>query len=85
LPFAFHLGWNFAQSFYGSNLSGLQDVGVIFQSKFNGPELLTGTIYEIEDSIFSIFFLLVVSIVFLYLCIKGGKIVPLKKTVFSSK
>lgn len=77
LPFAFHLGWNFAQPFYGSNLSGLQDVGSIFQATFTGPELLTGTIYGIEDSIFTILFLLVVCMVFLYLSIKEKKIITL--------
>ncbi|WP_157209238.1 CPBP family intramembrane glutamic endopeptidase [Mariniflexile maritimum] len=42
LPFFFHLGWNFAQPFYGSNLTGTNDTGSIIQSKFTGPELLTG-------------------------------------------
>lgn len=74
LPFGFHLGWNFAQPFYGSNLSGLDDIGAIFKSKFSGSELLTGTIYGIEDSILSILFLLVVCIIFLYLSIKEKKI-----------
>ena len=31
LPFFFHLGWNFAQPFYGSNLTGLNDTGNIIQ------------------------------------------------------
>ena len=31
LPFFFHLGWNFSQPFYGSNLSGLNDMGSIIQ------------------------------------------------------
>ncbi len=74
LPFAFHLGWNFAQPFYGSNLSGLQDVGTVLNAKFSGPELITGTIYGIEDSILSVLLLLVVCIVFLYLSIKENKI-----------
>ncbi|RMA58070.1 CPBP family intramembrane glutamic endopeptidase [Ulvibacter antarcticus] len=75
LPFAFHLGWNFAQPFYGSNLSGIQDVGTIFSAEFNGPELITGSIYGIEDSILSIFLLLLLCIVFLRLSIKENKIV----------
>lgn len=41
LPFFFHLGWNFAQPFYGSNLTGLNDMGSIIQSKFTGPDILT--------------------------------------------
>ena len=78
LPFAFHLGWNFAQPFYGSNLSGLEDVGAIFKAKFNGPELITGSIYGIEDSILSIILLLGICILFLYLSIKEHKINHLK-------
>ncbi|MGB5820684.1 MAG: CPBP family intramembrane glutamic endopeptidase [Saonia sp.] len=78
LPFAFHLGWNFAQPFYGSNLSGIEDVGSIIKATFNGPELITGSIYGIEDSILSILLLLLVCIVFLFLSIKEGKIKRLK-------
>lgn len=78
LPFAFHLGWNFAQPFYGSNLSGIEDIGYIIKAKFQGPQLLTGTIYGIEDSVLSIILLFVVSIAFLYLSIKEGKIINRK-------
>ncbi|GLR17503.1 type II CAAX endopeptidase family protein [Portibacter lacus] len=76
LPFAFHLGWNFAQPFYGSNLSGLEDIGAILKGKFEGPELITGSIYGIEDSILSISFLFILCTVFLYLSIKANKIKP---------
>lgn len=75
LPFFFHLGWNFSQPFYGSNLSGLNDMGSIIQSKFNGPELLTGGAVGIEDSIFTVTFLLLIGIIFYYRAKKEGKIV----------
>ena len=78
LPFAFHLGWNFAQPFYDSNLSGLEDVGSVFKAEFNGPELITGSIYGIEDSILSISLLFIVCLVFLRLAIKHNKIVKRK-------
>ena len=58
LPFFFHLGWNFAQPFYGSNLTGSNDMGSIIQSKFTGPELLTGGATGIEGSIFTASFLI---------------------------
>jgi len=74
LAFAFHLGWNFAQPFYGSNLSGLEDIGSIIKSKFNGPEWLTGSKFGIEDSVLSILFLTGLSVVLLYFCFKQGKI-----------
>lgn len=78
LPFFFHLGWNFSQPFYGSNLTGLNDMGSIIQSKFNGPELLTGGVVGIEGSIFTATFLLIIGIVFYYLAKRDGKIVKSK-------
>jgi len=78
LPFFFHLGWNFAQPFYGSNLTGLDDMGSIIQSKFNGPELLTGGAAGIENSIFTVSLLLLIGITLYYLAKKEGKIVKSK-------
>ncbi|MFN3850346.1 MAG: lysostaphin resistance A-like protein [Spirosomataceae bacterium] len=75
LPFFFHLGWNFSQPFYGSNLTGLNDMGSIIQSTFTGPELLTGGAVGIEDSIFTTSFLLLIGIVLYYLAKKEGKII----------
>lgn len=75
LPFFFHLGWNFAQPFYGSNLTGLNDMGSIIQSKFTGPELLTGGAIGIEGSVFTVSFLLIIGIALYYLAKKEGKIV----------
>jgi uncharacterized protein len=77
-PFFFHLGWNFSQPFYGSNLTGLNDMGSIIQSKFNGPELLTGGAVGIEDSIFTASFLLLIGITLYYLAKREGKIVKSK-------
>ncbi|MFN8348237.1 MAG: CPBP family intramembrane glutamic endopeptidase [Spirosomataceae bacterium] len=78
LPYFFHLGWNFAQPFYGSNLTGLNDMGSIIQSTFNGPELLTGGAVGIEGSIFTASFLLLIGIIFYYLAKREGKIVKSK-------
>jgi len=78
LPFFFHLGWNFSQPFYGSNLTGLNDMGSIIQSKFNGPELLTGGAVGIEGSIFTASFLLLIGMILYFLAKKEGKIVKSK-------
>ena len=78
LPFFFHLGWNFSQPFYGTNLTGTNDMGSIIQSKFNGPELLTGGAVGIEGSIFTASFLLLIGIVFYYRAKREGKIVKSK-------
>jgi hypothetical protein len=42
------------------------------QSKFEGPKILTGSRFGIEDSILSILFLLITGIVFLLLSRKEG-------------
>lgn len=78
LPYFFHIGWNFSQPFYGSTLTGSNDFGTIIQSKFNGPELLTGGAFGIENSIFTTSFLLIIGIVLYYLAKKEGKIVKSK-------
>lgn len=78
LPYFFHIGWNFAQPFYGSNLTGTSDMGSIIKSKLNGPELLTGGAMGIEDSIFTTTFLLLIGIVLYYRAKREGKIVKSK-------
>jgi hypothetical protein len=50
-------------------------MGSIIQSKFNGPELLTGGAFGIENSIFTASFLLFIGIALYYLAKKEGKIV----------
>lgn len=79
LPFFFHVGWNFAQPFYGSNLTGLDDMGTIIQSEFKGPVLLTGGKVGIEASIFTVILLLVIGITFFYFSKKEGKIIKRKR------
>lgn len=79
LPFAFHLGWNFAQPFYGSNLSGEQTPH-IFNAVFKGRPLVIGSEFGIEDSIYSLSFLVLLCGLLIYLSITKGKIVhPLKR------
>lgn len=78
LPFFFHLGWNFSQPFYGSNLTGLSNMGTIIQSEFEGPVLFTGGAVGIEASVFTGFLLLLIGIIFFYLAKKEGKIIKRK-------
>ena len=78
LPFFFHLGWNFAQPFYGSNLTGLDDMGQIIHSKFEGPVWLTGGGIGIEDSVVTVFILLAMGVFLYYRSYKEGKIVKRK-------
>lgn len=75
LPFFFHVGWNLAQPFYGSHLTGLDDMGSIIQSEFIGPELFTGGAVGVEGSIFTTVFLLLIGIILYVLAKKEGKII----------
>ena len=81
LPFSFHVGWNFSQPFYGSNLTGVDDMGTIIQSKFSGPEILTGGKVGIEGSIFTLIFLIAIGLTVFYFARKEGKIVKRRKTL----
>lgn len=78
LPFFFHLGWNFAQPFYGSNLTGLNDMGTIITSKIEGPILFTGGAIGIEGSIVTVILLLSIGIFLYYRAYKEGKIIRRK-------
>jgi len=55
-PIFLHVGWNFAQAFYGTVLSGMEEYSSygFFQSKMQGPELLTGGTFGPENSIITI-------------------------------
>tara|TARA_R110002051_G_scaffold73135_6_gene132775 strand:- start:17756 stop:18616 length:861 start_codon:yes stop_codon:yes gene_type:complete len=79
LPFFFHIGWNFAQPFYGSNLTGLDDMGKIIHSKFEGPVLFTGGGIGIEDSIITVFILFSIGVFLYYRSYNEGKIIKRKK------
>lgn len=85
LPFFFHLGWNFAQPFYGSNLTGLDDMGKIIHSKFEGPILFTGGGIGIEDSIITVFILFSIGVFLYHRSNKEGKIIKRKKLSYEFK
>ena len=79
LPFFFLLGWNFAQLFYGSNLTWLDDMSKIIHSKFEGPVLFTGGRIGIEDSIITVFILFSIGVFLYHRSSKEGKIIKRKK------
>jgi membrane protease YdiL (CAAX protease family) len=61
VPIFLHAGWNFAQVFYGTRLSGTDDFGVFLEGHLEGPVLLTGGDFGVENSIFAILVCLVAS------------------------
>lgn len=78
LPFFFHLGWNFAQPFYGSNLTGLNSMGSILHAEFTGPVLFTGGAVGLENSIFTMLMLVLTGSILFYKTKKEGRIVKRK-------
>jgi uncharacterized protein len=80
LPFFFHLGWNFAQPFYGSNLTGLNDMGRIIHAKFDGPVIFTGGGVGIEDSLITVLILFSIGVFLYYRSHKEGKIIRKKNS-----
>lgn len=64
IPIAFHMGWNLAQPFFGTTLSGIDGFGIFYHSEMQGPELLTGSAFGVEDSLLSMAVLLGLSWVY---------------------
>ncbi len=75
LPISLHLGWNFGQIIFGSNLSGMDEFGKMFRASIEGPKFLVGTAFGVEDSILSLIFTLTLFLLILYKSIKNGLIV----------
>lgn len=73
LPVAFHAGWNLAQPFFGTTLSGIDGFGNFYFSEMAGPELLTGSAFGVEDSLLSMFGLLILSVIYFVRIKKKGR------------
>lgn len=61
LPIAFHFGWNIVMPAFGITLSGVEGFGSLFTSYREGPVLLTGSGFGLEDSVLSLLLLLLFS------------------------
>jgi membrane protease YdiL (CAAX protease family) len=77
VPIFLHLGWNFAQIFYGTTVSGMDEFSPnsFFRSKLEGPEILTGGAFGPENSIITIMFTLMLFAVIYYLTLKKSKVI----------
>ncbi|MBO3697579.1 CPBP family intramembrane glutamic endopeptidase [Roseivirga sp. E12] len=74
LPFSFHLGWNFAQTVYGTTLSGDTSFDAFLYTEFNGSAFFIGSEFGIEDSFFSFLFISILAIYLYWVCKKNGKL-----------
>jgi membrane protease YdiL (CAAX protease family) len=55
MPFSLHVFWNFAQSFWGFNVSGISEYSNIFMTiNPQGSDLLSGGAYGLEGSVIGI-------------------------------
>jgi hypothetical protein len=72
IPIFAHVGWNFAQVFFLSNVSSMTDYTGLFESRLEGPSLLIGGKFGIEDSLITIVLLGILSTLFFYISLKKG-------------
>lgn len=59
LPIGFHFAWNLVQPIFITTLSGGKFIS-LFEAQLNGPELLVGSSFGLEVSIFSFGFLFII-------------------------
>jgi len=75
LPIGGHLGWNFAQIFFGIPVSGETEYGSFLEGTLSGPDLLTGGGFGIETSL-PLLVILSVTVLLLYMAIvRRGRVI----------
>ena len=62
LPIAFHFGWNIAQPVLGTTLSGVSEFTTLTETRLEGPELIVGSGFGVEVSIFSFMVLVILGV-----------------------
>ena len=77
LPISFHVMWNFMQVFYGTPVSGMDEFSgySLIQSRLQGPDLLTGGPFGLENSIITIILTLIIFGAFYFVAWKKGSLI----------
>jgi len=77
-PISMHVGWNYAQAFFGTTLSGMEEYASygFVRSEMRGPELLTGGAFGPENSIITMSLLLILGIWTYSRMWKNGRVSP---------
>jgi membrane protease YdiL (CAAX protease family) len=77
LPISFHIMWNFMQVFYGTPVSGIDEFSrySFFQSRLQGPDLLTGGPFGPENSIITIILTLIIFGAFYFVAWKNDRLI----------
>jgi membrane protease YdiL (CAAX protease family) len=80
LPIGLHFGWNFAAAgIFGTAVSGTGEPQGLLDAVTSGPLLLTGGAFGPEASAYSVVFGLILTIVFMRLARRRGRVVPLRR------
>lgn len=79
LPIAFHMGWNIAQPFFGTTLSGIDGFNNLLIARTEGPQLITGSAFGIEDSLLSLMVLVSLSFHYYMKLKRRGAIIRYRK------
>jgi uncharacterized protein len=80
LPIGLHFGWNFAEAgIFGTDVSGTDAPDGLLNGVTSGPVLLTGGEFGPEASLYSVLAGVLLTIVFLWLAHRRGRLVPLRR------
>ena len=74
LPIFFHAGWNWAQASLGVAVSGIEELPGFIESRLEGPELITGGAFGPENSVITVVFVLILSVMAYYLTLRRGNL-----------
>ncbi|GIG20635.1 CAAX amino protease [Cellulomonas chitinilytica] len=80
LPIGLHIGWNFAQAgIFGTVVSGSDQSQGLLVGVTSGPVLLSGGAFGPEASLFSVLAGLTLTVVFLRMAARRGRLVPSRR------
>lgn len=82
LPIGLHFGWNLGGSaLFGTEVSGSGTPPGLLDATMSGPTVLTGGGFGPEGSMYSVVFCVLVTVVFMWIARRRGRIVPLRRRV----
>lgn len=73
LPLGFHIGWNWTMSGLGLVVSGADELPNFIEARLEGPELVTGGGFGLENSLITISFIIILSGLLYYLLIMKSR------------
>jgi hypothetical protein len=80
VPIGLHFGWNFALAgIFGAEVSGNGETEGLLNGVTSGPALLTGGQFGPEGSPYTVVFGVVLTIVFMWLARRRGRMVPRRR------